>query len=188
MIPEQPRLSSPPSSGSLEHKDGHSQFGAATIRRGSIDAHAHPTHLDHHDQPLSPFTWRQYFNSLKSRDGWLGDYDYTALLIPDLPFLKRKHRPARFFEVNEPSPVFLAILFGLQHALAMVGGIITPPLLSAGSAGLALDASAQQSLLSASLIWSGIATVVQVSRIGPYRGYFCETVGPAPFVIPGSFD
>jgi hypothetical protein len=138
-----------------------------------VDADA--TDLGH--APPSPFRWRQYLTSLKSRDGWIGSYNYGALLIPDLPFVKKRQRLMPFFGVNDTMPALLALLLGLQHALAMVGGIITPPLLLGGSSGVALDPSVQQYLLSASLIWCAVATALQVSRVGPVHGYFYGTVG-----------
>jgi hypothetical protein len=160
------------SSESLKRKD--SGAGSAAVRPASSD----PQPGDLGFVQPSTTRWRRLFNWLASKDGWLGDYDYAALLIPSIPFLKKRQRLLPFFGVNERIPVVLAFLLGLQHALAMVGGIITPPLLLGGSAGLALDPSAQQYLLSASLIWCSIATAIQISRIGPVRGYYWGTASP----------
>jgi NCS2 family nucleobase:cation symporter-2 len=33
-----------------------------------------------------------------------------------------------FDYLDEPIPILLALIMGLQHAFAMVGGLITPPL------------------------------------------------------------
>lgn len=50
---------------------------------------------------------------------------------PSWPFGKgeegRKAPP--FFSVDSQPGILVAIVMGLQHALAMVGGIVTPPLL-----------------------------------------------------------
>lgn len=50
-------------------------------------------------------------------------------------------------------------------ALAMVGGLVTPPLLLGGVAGANLGPEMQQYLISACLIWCAVGTFVQVSRI-----------------------
>lgn len=55
----------------------------------------------------------------------IGDYDYAFLFKPNLPFMKRQRRAAPFFGLNDRMPVFLALLLGFQHALAMLAGIIT---------------------------------------------------------------
>lgn len=47
----------------------------------------------------------------------------------------------------------------------MVGGLVTPPLLLAGPAGANLGTVAQLYLVSACLIWCGIGTCIQVSRV-----------------------
>lgn len=38
-------------------------------------------------------------------------------------------RPPVFYSVTEPLPWVLALLMGFQHAVAMVGGIIVPPII-----------------------------------------------------------
>lgn len=47
----------------------------------------------------------------------------------------------------------------------MVGGLVVPPLLLGGAAGANLGPEIQQYLISGSLIWCAIGTVVQVSRV-----------------------
>lgn len=56
--------------------------------------------------------------------------------------------------------VLLAAIMGLQHALAMVGGLITPPLVVSSAAN---DLSVTQFLISSALIVSGIFTIIHVS-------------------------
>jgi hypothetical protein len=50
---------------------------------------------------------------------------------PQWPFKggSNKRKPAAFFGKDDVLAVFIAGLMGLQHALAMIGGLITPPLL-----------------------------------------------------------
>ena len=71
-----------------------------------------------------------------------------------------------FYGLDEDLPIFLAAVCGLQHMMAMLAGIITPPIILSSSLNLP---SAQQSyLISASLITSGLLSAVQMSRI-PFR-------------------
>lgn len=51
-------------------------------------------------------------------------------------------------------PVLLALVLGLQHSLAMLAGVITPPIIIAGSANLSTTDS--QYLVSTALIVCGI--------------------------------
>ncbi|KAL8283444.1 hypothetical protein RQP46_005854 [Phenoliferia psychrophenolica] len=105
-----------------------------------------------------------------SRQFWLGDYNYAALINPF-----RKDAEIPFFAPDENLPVALALLLGLQHALAMVGGIISPPILLGGSSGAALSASDQQYLISACLIVCAMGTCLQVSRIRIGKGFYLGT-------------
>ena len=58
----------------------------------------------------------------------------------------------------------------------MVGGLVTPPLLLAGPAGANLGTDAQLYLVSACLIWCGVGTAIQVSRLKVYKTrYFIGT-------------
>jgi NCS2 family nucleobase:cation symporter-2 len=57
-----------------------------------------------------------------TKDGLIGDYDYTFLFTPRLPFMKKQKRSAPFFGLEDKIPVVLALLLGLQHALAMLAG------------------------------------------------------------------
>jgi uric acid-xanthine permease len=104
-----------------------------------------------------------------TKDGLVGDYDYAFLFRPNIPFLKRSRRAAPFFGLNEKMPVLLAMLLGFQHALAMLAGIITPPLILSGQGGVNLDISHQQYLVSTSLIVCGILSCVQVTRFHIYK-------------------
>lgn len=90
--------------------------------------------------------------------------DYGSLFIPNIPYLVKQKRELPFYGVHDKLPYLLVIILGMQHALAMVGGLVTPPLLLAGPAGAALGTDAQLYLVSACLIWCGVGTAIQVSR------------------------
>jgi uric acid-xanthine permease len=104
---------------------------------------------------------RQAFTT---RRGLLGDYDYAFLFTPNLPFMKRQRRPAPFFGLHDRMPVVLALLLGFQHSLAMLAGVITPPIIMSGPAGANLTTEQQQYLVSAALIVSGSLSMIQISR------------------------
>ncbi|KAI1487372.1 permease family-domain-containing protein, partial [Biscogniauxia mediterranea] len=104
-----------------------------------------------------------------TKDGLLGDYDYAFLFRPNLPFLRKSRQASPFFGLNDKMPVVLALLLGLQHALAMLAGIITPPIIMAGSAGVNLDAEMQQYLVSTALIVSGVLSMIQITRFHIYK-------------------
>lgn len=76
--------------------------------------------------------------------------------------MKKSSQRAPFFGLNQSIPVFLCLLLGLQHSLAMLGGVITPPLILASAAGL--DTTTSQYLVSTSLIVSGILSIIQITR------------------------
>ncbi|KAL4795799.1 permease family-domain-containing protein [Aspergillus venezuelensis] len=110
---------------------------------------------------------RSLIRHLTTREGLLGDYDYAFLFRPELPFMKKDPRPIPFFGLNEKIPVLLAFILGLQHALAMLAGVVTPPLILSSSLGLASDQ--QQYLVSTSLIVCGLLSMVQITRFHIYK-------------------
>lgn len=60
---------------------------------------------------------------LTTKHGWVGDYDYSWLCIPPLPFTKAyNERSPPFYALNDELPLILAATTGLQHALAMLAG------------------------------------------------------------------
>jgi hypothetical protein len=134
---------------------------------------------DHGPQSIAPQhaaprkTASQRLRSLRSafttRDGLIGNYDYAFLFKPNLPFMKKSNRVSPFFGLNDKMPVFLATLLGFQHALAMLAGIITPPLILSGSGGANLDMDQQQYLVSTALIVSGILSSIQITRFHIYK-------------------
>ncbi|KAI0473408.1 Xanthine/uracil permease [Xylariaceae sp. FL0804] len=138
-----------------------------------MDEDQGPSHIAPAQQQRTHGTMAQRMGSFKktffTRQGLLGDYDYAFLFRPNLPFMRRVRRASPFFGLNERMPVVLALLLGLQHALAMLAGIITPPLLMAGSSGLNLDTATQQYLVSTALIVSGILSAIQITRFHLFK-------------------
>lgn len=76
--------------------------------------------------------------------------------------MKKERRAAPFFGLHDRMPVFLALLLGFQHALAMLAGVITPPIILSNAANLTPDQ--QRYLVSTSLIVCGILSSIQITR------------------------
>lgn len=98
----------------------------------------------------------RFARKLTTRDGWLGDYNYVWLCMPTLPFTiggKRKRTMPPFYALESDLPLLLALACGLQHALAMLAGLITPPIIFASA--LSLDNETSAYMISASLIGCG---------------------------------
>ncbi|KAF1926459.1 purine permease [Didymella exigua CBS 183.55] len=102
-----------------------------------------------------------------NRDGLVGNYDYGFLFKPNLPFMKKTRRAAPFFGLHDRMPVFLALLLGFQHALAMLAGVITPPIILSNAAHL--TGSQQRYLVSTSLIVCGLLSAIQITRFHIWR-------------------
>ncbi|KAI2638411.1 purine permease [Xylaria nigripes] len=99
-----------------------------------------------------------------TRDGLLGDYDYVFLFCPNIPFMRRQNRAPPFFGLNDKLPVLLTFLLGFQHSLALLAGVISPPLILVGTTGANLEPEMQQYVVSTALIVSGFLTMIQISR------------------------
>ncbi|TFY53225.1 hypothetical protein EVG20_g10213, partial [Dentipellis fragilis] len=78
-----------------------------------------------------------------------------------------------FYALDADLPLFLAMTSGLQHALAMLAGLITPPIIFASA--LSLDGETSAYMISASLIGCGILSLVQMSRLKLFGGYYLGT-------------
>ncbi|KLO04061.1 hypothetical protein SCHPADRAFT_841075, partial [Schizopora paradoxa] len=120
--------------------------------------------------------FRKITRKFTTREGWLGDYDYAWLCMPRLPFArggKTERNLPPFYALDADLPILLAASCGLQHALAMLAGLITPPIIFASS--LNLDQETQAYMISASLIGCGILSLVQMSRIRLRKGYYLGT-------------
>ncbi|PVI04487.1 Xanthine/uracil permease [Periconia macrospinosa] len=110
---------------------------------------------------------RRTVRALTTKDGLVGNYDYGFLFKPNLPFMKKDRRAAPFFGLHDKMPVLLAALLGFQHALSMLAGVITPPIILANSAHL--TPNVQQYLVSTSLIVCGILSSIQITRFHIYK-------------------
>ena len=124
------------------------------------------------------------------RQGLIGDYDYVFLFKPILPYMRKARRAAPFFGLNDRMPVLLALLLGFQHALSMLAGVITPPIIIAGQGGANLGGDDAQYLVSTSLIVCGLLSSIQITRLHIYKSsYYIGTglisvVGTSFAVIP----
>eukprot|EP01047_Picozoa_sp_COSAG01_P028745 COSAG01_NODE_1942_length_8842_cov_5.900492_6_plen_205_part_00 len=99
----------------------------------------------------------------------VGDYDWGFLCKPQLPCFDAVAPP--FFKNKEGMPILVAAVMGLQHALAMVGGIITVPLVVTYSTPFAPEGSpgapytlntpeTAQYLVASALICCGLLSLV----------------------------
>ena len=125
-----------------------------------------------------------------TKKGLIGDYDYAFLFRPNLPFMKKSRRASPFFGLNDSMPLVLAMLLGFQHALAMLAGIMTPPIILSGQGGVNLPVAWQQYLVSTSLIVCGILSSIQITRFQIWKTpYYVGTglisvVGTSFAIIP----
>ncbi|MBL4831221.1 MAG: purine permease [Aliivibrio sp.] len=69
------------------------------------------------------------------------------------------------YQLNEKPPYGITFFLALQHMLASIGGIVTVPLIVGGAIGL--PPGEIVTLISASLLVSGVVTIVQCLGIGP---------------------
>jgi NCS2 family nucleobase:cation symporter-2 len=113
------------------------------------------------------FTAQRVVNKFTTKDGLLGDYNYKYLFTPRLPFTKKTEIRQPFFGLNDEMPVVLGLILGLQHSLAMLAGVITPPLIISYSVNATTDT--QEYFVSASLIVSGLLSLIQITRFHIYR-------------------
>lgn len=107
-------------------------------------------------------------------------YNWGFLCTPRVPCGGKKDLPP-FYGKDEDLPLLLAAVMGLQHALAMVGGIITPPIIIATSANFSEEVRAY--LVSVALIVSAIASFIQILQIKiPFTPY---VIGSGLFSVMG---
>ena len=69
------------------------------------------------------------------------------------------------YQLNDKPPLGETMFAALQHLLAIIVGIMTPPLIIANVLGFSPEMKSY--LISMALFVSGIATYIQVKRIGP---------------------
>ncbi|CAN8101157.1 unnamed protein product [Discula destructiva] len=135
-----------------------------------MDEDQGPCEVVSHGQPTKKTLCQRahdFKQTFFTKDGLVGDYDYAFLFTPNIPFVRRKRQAAPFFGLNDKLPVFLALLLGFQHALAMLAGIISPPIILSSAANF--TAGTQQYLVSTALIVSGLLSAVQITRIHIYK-------------------
>ena len=100
------------------------------------------------------------------------------LCTPTYPCNKSSKAPPFYGPEAKPA-LIVTLLMGLQHMLAMIGGIITPPRLLANRGCLlgrdpALCAITPY-LISSAMLASGILTIIQITRIKLCGGYYLGT-------------
>ncbi|KAG4431196.1 hypothetical protein IFR05_013322 [Cadophora sp. M221] len=169
-------------SGSIEKLGQDSDVVYASSSTGEVEQH----------QKKSWAYLKHYFTS---REGWIGDYDYMYLITPNIWPLNRKYKDyeAPFYGLNDEIPILLTLLLGLQHALTMIGSIVSPPLAIAGGA-FNFDPTITQYLVSAAFITTGIATAMQVTRVHIAKTPFfigtglLSVVGPTFDILPIAFN
>jgi xanthine permease XanP len=69
------------------------------------------------------------------------------------------------FGLEDRPPVLIAFFAAMQHMLASIVGIVTPPIIISNALGL--DVSDASYIISMTLLISGIATFIQAKRMGP---------------------
>lgn len=115
-----------------------------------------------------------------SKKGILGDYDWKWLCTPQVSCSKGPLQPPPFLAKDEKLPLLVSIIMGLQHCLAMLGGIVTVPALIAGDACFPFQfdeklCASKEYMISASLFASGVLTIIQIIRFKLLKGYFLGT-------------
>ena len=160
--------------------------------------------------------WQDAVEEIKymfmTKDGLIGDYvrslnyesqsnkltmsqDYLYLITPNIWPLNKKYKDyeAPFYGLNDRVPLFLTLLLGLQHALTMIGSIVSPPLAIAGGA-FNFDSAMTEYLVSTAFITTGIATALQVTRLHIAKSPFfvgtglLSVVGPTFDILPIAFN
>lgn len=133
-------------------------------------------------------TLRYLKSYLTTRQGWFGDYDYLYLVTPNIWPLNRRYKNYQrpFYGLDDEVPLLLTLILGLQHALSMVGSIVSPPLAIAGGA-FNFDSQTTSYLVSASFITTGVATALQVTRVHIAKTPFFIGTGLLSVVGP-TFD
>ncbi|EAW12001.1 nucleobase:cation symporter-2 family protein [Aspergillus clavatus NRRL 1] len=115
---------------------------------------------------------RRVVKTWTTKEGLVGDYNYAYLFTPRIPFTKHVRKTAPFFGLHDRLPVLLAFILGLQHALAMLAGVISPPIILGGSSGANFGDEEYQYLVSTSLIVSGLLSAVQMTRFRLWKTRF----------------
>lgn len=142
---------------------------AATSRTSSSptpsDSYTPPHEAPPHEKFTWAGTWRDVVHTFTTRDGLIGDYDYLYLFTPNIWPLNRKYKDhvPPFFYPNDKIPLLLILLLGIQHALTMISGIVSP-ILAVSNGGFHFPTATTEYMISVGFITSGIATMMQISR------------------------
>ena len=102
------------------------------------------------------------------RDRLIGDperYDYWSMCMPNIPCFSKEKKKVNFYSKDEEIPLILALLMGLQHAFAMVGGLVTPPLVVFKFSVCFICLDLQQYAISAALITSGLMSIMNIMKM-----------------------
>ncbi|KAI5371182.1 putative nucleobase cation symporter 2 family [Septoria linicola] len=146
-------------------------------------------------EPSSAKGWKQVWAEVKhtfiTRDGLIGDYDYAYLFTPNIWPLNKKYKDhiPPFFYPDDKIPLLLILILGIQHALTMISGIVTP-ILAVARGAFYLDTRTTEYLVSAGFITSGIATLLQITRTRIRGTQFyigagiLSVIGPTFDIIP----
>jgi NCS2 family nucleobase:cation symporter-2 len=78
---------------------------------------------------------------------------------------KKLNNDDLLYNIDDTPSIMVQILLGLQNIFAAFGGIIAVPLVVSNALGL--DGKASTTILGATILASGIATIMQSRRIGP---------------------
>ena len=97
-------------------------------------------------------------------------------------------RAGLLFGIDDRPPAGTSLLAGLQHLMAIFGGIVTAPLIIARGMNLSLEDT--NYLITSALLISGVATWIQISRIGVFgsgllsiQGTSFTFIGPILFAF-----
>lgn len=119
--------------------------------------------------------WHELYRTFLTYDGLIGeDTNYSSLFKPSIPYTRWKPQPPQFFSLHSRPPLLLSLILGLQHSMAMMGGLISPPMIFASTANL--STADEEYLVSAALLGAGILTIIQLLRIRiPFTNLFIGT-------------
>lgn len=138
-------------------------------------AAADPEHgLDATDEPVKeyPGMWKiaKFLgldppkNPRSAKEVIIGEYDFSYLCMPQWPYCRTNKRAnPEFYHHNQWLGIVVGFLMGLQHVVAMAGGLVTPPILI--SALSPNDPDLTQILISYAFIVVSVASALQVSAI-----------------------
>jgi len=86
------------------------------------------------------------------------------------------------YKLEDKPPFYETVVLSIQHVLAMFVGIITPPLIIAGVAGL--NPLETGYFVSMALIISGVTTFFQVKQLGPFGSGLLAVQGTSFTFVP----